>query len=128
MLDLKLHDKVKLCDIAEYRPSHGLKQAAWVSWKEFPVGACLLLPGHISRAEFGPGTFRTAPGELHYELIVKLDPARFELYFVNNKLYEESSIIEWEPVKLKELRIFNMKLFLTAFTSSWMDLQEVLIK
>ena len=128
MLDLKLHAKVKLCDTAEYHPLHGSKQAALVSWKELPAGVCLLLPDPISRAEFGPGTFRTAPGELHYELIVKLDPAKFELYFVNNNLYEESSIIEWEPVRLKELRIFNMELFLKAFTFSLMDLQEVLIK
>jgi hypothetical protein len=97
--------------------SFGDKQAAFIQWKELGRGVCLVEASEHDRKEFGPGVFRVGAGEMHYELIVRIDPRTMQLFFVNNEVYENDCIIEWEPVKLTKLIISNQPVFESAFKS-----------
>ena len=103
------------------QPSHsyqfGYDQVAVINWNEkinnIPVA---LVPcDEHSRKEFGPGCFRAGKGEMVAEFIIKVDQATMKAYFVNNDLYVEEGLIQWEPVKLSKLIICNQDLFEQAF-------------
>ena len=112
---LTLHTKVVDATGSEGRPIHGDKQAAYVAWKEFPQGACLVLPDRYTRQEFGPGIFRVAKGEMLCEHAVRINPAKFTMAFVDNELYVNESIIQFNELKLTKLIINNLELFTQAF-------------
>jgi hypothetical protein len=92
-------------------------QVAVINWKEksskLPV--CLVTCDSTSRLEFGPGCFRAGKGEMIAEFIIKIDQRTMTAYFVDNELYTNEGLIQWEPVKLSKLIICNQELFEQAF-------------
>ena len=97
--------------------SEGYKnnQVGFMVWKENPCGVVFVPASDCDRKEFGPGVFRIAKDEMHYEFICRIDPKKRRLYFVDNERYLEGALTWQDYILLTRLIIKDKPMFEAAY-------------